>query len=71
MLLGITRLITGKYRRSRHTSSSRGRKYTRYKSNRAFIVPSCLKFGTVLGMGVKVSKTIANKLWSISIGHFA
>ena len=27
------------------------------------------KFGMVLGMGITVSKTIANKLWSISAGH--
>ena len=29
------------------------------------------KFGMVAGMGVRVSKTIANKLWSISGGHLA
>ena len=29
------------------------------------------KFGTVVGMGVKVSKTIANKSWSMSGGHLA
>ena len=29
------------------------------------------KFGMVAGMGIRVSKTIANKLWSISGGHLA
>ena len=29
------------------------------------------KFGMVVGMGMVVSKTIANKLWSISGGHLA
>ena len=29
------------------------------------------KFGMVEGMGIRVSKTIANKLWSISGGHLA
>ena len=29
------------------------------------------KFGMVVGMGMMVSKTIANKLWSISGGHLA
>ena len=29
------------------------------------------KFGMVVGMGIRVSKTIANKLWSISGGHLA
>ena len=29
------------------------------------------KFGMVVGMGMMVSKTIANKLWSISSGHLA
>ena len=29
------------------------------------------KFGMVVGMGMMVSKTIANKLWSISVGHLA
>ena len=28
-------------------------------------------FGMVLGIGMIVSKTIANKLWSISGGHLA
>ena len=29
------------------------------------------KYGMVAGMGIRVSKTIANKLWSISGGHLA
>ena len=47
-----------------------GEEYTRIKSNRA-LGAKFFKFGTVLGIGIRVSKTIANKLWLISGGHLA
>ena len=45
-----------------------GQNNTRNKSNRA-LGAKFFKFGMVVGMGVKVSKTIANKLWSRPGGH--
>ena len=47
-----------------------GQEYTKNKSNRA-LGAKFFKFGMVVGMGMKVSKTIANKLWPISGGHLA
>ena len=47
-----------------------GEEYTRIKSDRA-LGAKFFKFGMVLGIGIRVSKTIANKMWSNSGGHLA
>ena len=53
-----------------YDSTIAGEEYTRIKSDLA-LGAKFFKFGMVLGIGIRVSKTIANKLWSISGGHLA